>query len=346
MTRRKPIVSVCIPTYNRPEFLRQAMESVFAQSFSDYELIISDNASEDSTAAVISSFKDCRIKHIRNAKNIGIVNNFNNCLAVANGQYITIFHDDDLMLPDNLSLKVRALDFNERVGMVHSNFNIIDEKGSITKENANLSGVQTKDFIETGSNFLRRSLLGTNSVIMSSVFIRKECFTKLGGFSNKVLYTSDFEYWMRISTQYDIFFLATPLIHYRIYQYGWTSSQYATIISGVWFNNLKGLQEEYTARQIILRKSKFMLDDWKNINRMVRKRMIDSVNLLIEKTYLNNGEKGKALKSVIQVWWEFPDLMFEISTATLIVKVLLGLKITRVLKGLVMTARYHKRRNY
>jgi glycosyltransferase involved in cell wall biosynthesis len=337
----RPKVSVCIPTYNRPDYLRQSIESVLAQTFSDYELIISDNASGDPTTAVISSFKDRRIIHIRKEKNIGPIDNFNSCLAAAKGKYITIFHDDDHMLPDNLALKVEALDRNERAGMVHSNFHIIDEKGSITQRSAHFYGSQ--DFLETGTSFLRQSFLGYNPVNPPSVVIRKECFDRLGGFSKKVNFTTDCEYWMRISMHYDIIYLAKPLIEYRMFHAdGWTSSQYYTMIDGYTVSNLKGLAEEYIARKIILQQTKHIFSDWKNINRLIRKRMINSVNLLIDKQHLPYGEKGKALKSIIRVCKDFPHFVFDISMIRLIIKVLLGLRTTRVLKRLIRTSPENK----
>jgi len=333
-----PKVSVCIPTYNRPEYLKQAIESVLAQTFNDYELIISDNASADTTTAVISSFRDCRIIHIRKEKNVGLVDNWNSCLAAAKGQYITIFHDDDHMLPNNLALKVEALDRNERAGMVHSNFHIMDENGSITKRNAHF--IKSQDFIEPGTSFLRQSFLGYNPVNPPSAVIRKECYDKLGGFSNKVHFTTDCEYWMRISIHYDIIYLAKPLIEYRMFHNdGWTSSRYYTVIDGDTFSNLNGLTEEYTAKKIILPQTKHILSDWKNINRLVRKRMINSVNFLIDKQYLRYGEKGKALKSIIRVCKDFPYLLLDISMARLIMRALIGLRVTGVLKRLLMPPR-------
>ena len=338
VSAKTPKVSVCIPTYNRPDFLKQAIESVLAQTFSDYELIISDNASGDATTAVIRSFKDSRIIHIRKEKNIGLVDNFNSCLAAAKGQYITIFHDDDHMLPDNLSFKVEALDRNERAGMVHSNFHIMDENGYITQKNAHF--IKSQDVVETGTSFLKKSLLGFNPVNPPSAVIRKECFDKLGGFSKKVHFTTDWEYWMRISMHYDVIYLAKPLIEYRMYHNdGWTSSQYLTVIDGGMFSNLKGLQDEYTTKKIILQQTKHMLSDWKNINGSVRNRMIESVNHLVEKQYLKHGEKRKALGSIIRVCKDFPDLLFEMAMARLIIKSLLGLRLTEVLKRSLISPR-------
>lgn len=334
MNGNRPKVSVCIPTYNRPDYLRQSIESVLAQSFSDYELLISNNASEDSTAAVIDSFKDFRIVHLNKEKNIGLVENFNSCLAAAKGEFITVFHDDDLMLPDNLSLKVRALEQNARAGLVHSNFNIIDGNGSIIKKSAHF--IDSQDFVEQGLSFLRKSLLGYNPVNPPSAFIRKECFDKLGGFSSKVHFTTDWEYWMRISMHYDVIYLAKPLIEYRMYHHnGWTSSQYLTMIGDDIFSNFNGIKEEYAAKKIILQKSKYILKDWKDVNNSVRKNMINSVNRLVVKAHLNNGEKRKALEDIWKIFRIYPELMLQISTVKMIVKILIGLRKTDLLKNLI-----------
>jgi glycosyltransferase involved in cell wall biosynthesis len=333
-----PKVSVCIPTYNRPEFLRQSIESVLMQTFSDYELIISDNASEESTTDIIRSFKDSRINYIRKQKNIGPIDNFNSCLAAAKGEYITIFHDDDIMLPDNLAFKVEALDHNERGGMVHSNFHIIDKNGAITQKNAHF--IESHDFVETGSSFLRKSLLGFNPVNPPSAVIRKECFDKLGGFSKKVNFTTDWEYWMRIAMHYNIIYLAKPLIKYRMYHLdGWASSQYFAVIDGGMYSNLKGLQDEYATKKIILKQTRHILNDWRIINKSVRNRMIESVNHLIERNYLRQGEKRKALGSIIRVCKKNPDLLLEISMARLIIKSMLGLRLTEIVKRSMISPR-------
>lgn len=336
MNHNKPKVSVCIPTYNRTDFLRQSIESVLAQSFTDFELIISDNASQDSTVAIIHSFGDPRIVYQRHEKNIGLVNNWNSCLTAARGEYITIFHDDDLMLPDNLTLKVNALDLNENVGLVHSNFHIMDGNGSITKESAHFIGPQ--DFMEASPTFLRNSLLGFNRVNPPSAFIRKECFSKLGGFNSGLHFTPDFEYWMRISLHYDVLYLGKPLIAYRMHHsVGWTSSEYFTVIEGMEgrYTNVKGLSEEYSARRIILQQTKRILSDWKNTDRQARKHMIDSLNFFVEKSYIDRGKRGTALRSILQVCQTFPDLLLDASMAKLIVKALVGRRMMGTLKGLL-----------
>ncbi len=333
--KRDPKVSVCIPTYNRASLLRETIQSVLSQTFEEFELIVSDNASNDSTEDVVNSFKDNRIQYIKNERNIGLVGNFNQCLALAKGEYVTVFHDDDLMLPDNLVVKVRALDLNPGVGFVHSKVHIIDECGAILHYNTSLDNLQTGDSIESGRDFLRRSLLSDNLVYPTSVLIRKECYLKLGGFSDKVHFTTDFEYWMRISTNYDVMFLAKPLIKYRMFhQTEWTTSPYIAVVEGGAILNLKGIEEVYKAKRLVLNYSKYILKDWEMIRKVARRKTSDLMKNLIEKKHLDQGDRRKAIESILHMFKAFPGLLYEKPTAKLLIKIFLGHQTTRVLKSL------------
>ncbi|TLY35205.1 MAG: glycosyltransferase family 2 protein, partial [Nitrospirae bacterium] len=104
-----PTMSVCIPTRNRMEMLREAIESVLVQTFDDFELIISDNASTDRTEDVVGAFHDGRIRYVKLERDVGAIGNFNHCLGMARGRYVCILNDDDWMLPENLLQKARAL---------------------------------------------------------------------------------------------------------------------------------------------------------------------------------------------------------------------------------------------
>ena len=88
MAPDSPIVSVCIPTYNRAPLLAQAIQSVLGQTLQDFELLISDNASTDDTEAVVRSFDDPRIRYVRNEINLGGRANYDRCLQLASGSRV------------------------------------------------------------------------------------------------------------------------------------------------------------------------------------------------------------------------------------------------------------------
>lgn len=223
-----PIVTVCIPTYNRASLLKETIESVLLQTFHDFTLLIVDNASEDATEAVVGSFDDSRINYVRNAQNIGLRGNWNRCLTLARGQYISILPDDDLMMPENLEAKIGVLNSHAQVGLVHSKFHAIDGAGKIIRYNTNWGHGPDResDAIESGQDVLKEMLLTCNLINVPTIIFRRACYEKLGGFTDRLSLTLDWEYWMRIAVYYDIAFLASPLIKWRIHS-GSATSQHA-----------------------------------------------------------------------------------------------------------------------
>lgn len=136
----QPRVSVCIATYNRKDYLRQAIASVLKQSFSAFELIICDDGSTDGTAEYIESLDDARLRYIRHTENIGKSNNMRSGFAAAKGRYFIKFDDDDRLTPDYLERTVAVLDDQPSVDFVSTGHWVIDAAGrrdlAVTEENA------------------------------------------------------------------------------------------------------------------------------------------------------------------------------------------------------------------
>lgn len=132
MTERIPIVSIGLPVYNGERYLRLSIESIIAQSFSDFELIISDNASTDKTAEIYREFarKDPRIKCYRNEENLGAAANFNRVFNLARGKYFRWATADDLVAPDSLEHCVEVLDRQSEVVLSYAKTLLIDEFGN------------------------------------------------------------------------------------------------------------------------------------------------------------------------------------------------------------------------
>lgn len=220
MPNRSPLVSVCIPTFNRAGMLRESVASVLGQDFEDLELIISDNASADDTESVVRSFNNDRILYVKNSQNVGPRGNMNRCLRLSRGKYIAFLPDDDMMMPDNLGKKVAFLEANPEVGLVHSRYHLVDRSGRIVKTNTNWGHgpVRTLDSIED-----RRELLACiyNRINLPTVLFRKACHEKLGEFTSgcagELGLAFDYEYWMRIALCYKVAYLAKALVKWRIH---------------------------------------------------------------------------------------------------------------------------------
>src|SRR5690242_9782613 len=126
-----PRVTVALPTYNRSALLREALDSVLAQTFTDFVVVVSDNASTDETPDVVASYGDPRIVYRRQGRNIGWIANFNSALSGAETDYGIFLSDDDLLRPDLLARAVEVLDAHPGVGIFHSAFDIIDASGTV-----------------------------------------------------------------------------------------------------------------------------------------------------------------------------------------------------------------------
>jgi glycosyltransferase involved in cell wall biosynthesis len=111
MTEDTPLITVGVPTFNRAKYLREALESLLAQSYRNLEIIVGDNDSKDDTAEVCREYaaKDPRVKVIRHPRNIGMVANHNCILEQARGKYFVWACDDDLWLPDFIKVMSQLL---------------------------------------------------------------------------------------------------------------------------------------------------------------------------------------------------------------------------------------------
>lgn len=119
-------ISICIPTYNRVNLLLSAIESVLNQTYTDFELIICDDGSTDSTPTIMSEFNDFNIHYIRHSQNIGKSNNMRSGFAAAQGEYFIKFDDDDRLVPDFLARTSAILDKSPNIDFVSTDHWIID----------------------------------------------------------------------------------------------------------------------------------------------------------------------------------------------------------------------------
>jgi len=122
-------VSICIPTYNRSDYLQYAVNSVLGQTYQNFELIICDDGSTDNTPEVVNSWDDSRLRYLRHPQNIGRSRNMRSGFEAAVGDYFIKFDDDDALTPEFLAKTVAVLDNNPEVDFVCSDHWIINGKG-------------------------------------------------------------------------------------------------------------------------------------------------------------------------------------------------------------------------
>ena len=127
------LVSIILLTYNRPNYLKEAIFGILTQNYKYFELIILDNGSSEETNELINSFTDKRISYIRNENNSKDFINFAFTLPLL--KYFIITHDDDIMEPDFILKEVEILEKNDEVVLVGTNTILIDNQSKTTKQN-------------------------------------------------------------------------------------------------------------------------------------------------------------------------------------------------------------------
>jgi glycosyltransferase involved in cell wall biosynthesis len=189
---------------------------VLAQTFKDFALVLIDDLSSDETWRIAEEYarRDSRVSAVRNSKRLGLVGNFNRCIDVAQGRYVAVWHQDDVMTPQNIEKKVALLESHPQVGFVHSNVLMIDDEGHVLSEHWEVDS--RRDYVAAGREFFLKMVEpGKNYVCCPSVLARRECYEKLGNFRSELYFTCDWEMWMRLSLYYDVGCLGAPLIHFR-----------------------------------------------------------------------------------------------------------------------------------
>jgi glycosyltransferase involved in cell wall biosynthesis len=127
----EPLVSVIIPTYNRPQYLEQAISSAFKQTYQNIEIIVSDNFSPEDPQNLVASFGDSRIKFWRHTENVGMLTNQMNAFKMAQGKYVASLHDDDIWNQDFLAKLIPPLEENSNLILAFCDQYIIDAQGQI-----------------------------------------------------------------------------------------------------------------------------------------------------------------------------------------------------------------------
>jgi glycosyltransferase involved in cell wall biosynthesis len=258
-TGEAPLLSVCIPVYNGARYLEESLNSVLGQDFAAYELVVVDDRSTDDSVAVIARCKDQRLRTYCNEQRLGLVGNWNRCLELSRGRYVTLFHQDDVMQPHNLKHKVELLECHLKVSMVYSDVKIIGADGRVQMDHWPKSIAPNSDMVASGMDFFVKLISGYNLMCCSSVVCRKECFVQLGTFDPRLSFTADWEMWLRIALYFDVAYLQEPLVHYRLHD---SNETYR-------FKGIHELEEEFRAKRIALDREPERIPNYRALRRRV-----------------------------------------------------------------------------
>jgi glycosyltransferase involved in cell wall biosynthesis len=210
------IISICIPTYNNEEYIAKTIRSVFNQTYQDFEIIISDDASTDRTIEIVQSFNDSRIKIFNHEVNEGLSSNWNRSIDLARGDYIKLVCGDDILYPTCIEKQMRILDNDTNLAIalvtsyshvINSIDNVIFKRKSIFHSGENNSKKVMKKCIRMGSNFIGEPMVG--------MFRRASLHDDLK-FDGSNPHMIDLDFWFKLFEKGNLYIINDYLSAFRV----------------------------------------------------------------------------------------------------------------------------------
>ncbi|MDE2028537.1 MAG: glycosyltransferase family 2 protein, partial [Candidatus Omnitrophica bacterium] len=203
----EPLVSIIIPAYNAGTLIGQTIESALGQTYKSTEIILVNDGSTDNTRHFIEQYTSKGVMCIHK-ENGGPASARNRGFEASKGDYIAFLDADDIWEPEKLAKQIVCFKSNPAAGLVYTAVNIIDEHGQFVRSRLpqNLSGMVFNELFQK------------NHIAASSVMVRRECFTRVGGFDEdpEMISVEDYDLWLRMSALYEVAYINEPLIKYRL----------------------------------------------------------------------------------------------------------------------------------
>jgi hypothetical protein len=212
-----PRVSVIIPSFNHERFLTRAIESAFAQTYQDFEIVITDDASTDGSVDVLSTYArtDPRIRLFLNRFNYE-THATNHCIEQSSGEYIAVLSSDDEFFPTKLEKQVDFLDRHPEVAAVFTQVRVIDEQGRDFPEPSSFYCTIFQQPNRSRYEWLRHFFFNGNCLCHPSVLIRRSVYDTLGLYNPLMGALDDLDMWVRVCLHHEIHILPSPLVNFRV----------------------------------------------------------------------------------------------------------------------------------
>ena len=203
------MISVVIPSYNRQDYILEALESVFVQSYSNVEIIVVDDGSDDQTIEMLNPLAKAKRLSLLDLKHVGVSAARNRGVEKAQGKYIAFLDSDDLFHPEKLTKQMLLFERKPHLGFVHSNFAKFDDHGKDLgiRDMSKLRGQAYPWILQEWSALIPPSTL----------LIPKEIFKEVGGFDESIAWGEDVDLYFRVASHYEIDMVPETLTRIRVH---------------------------------------------------------------------------------------------------------------------------------
>lgn len=211
----RPAITVAIPTMNGSRHLAETLRSVLRQEGVAFDVLISDDRSDDSTLNDAREFAGDRVRLVVNSERLGLAGNWNQCVALSRTPFVAVVHQDDLLRPGHLATHVEAFAVDESVGLVASGAGVVDETGEAVPESVvGRGGLGPVDRTFGPGEALPLFTAG-NPLRCSAVSMRCAAHADAGGFDPALRYVVDWEFWSRVVLRWSLAWRAAVTVDVR-----------------------------------------------------------------------------------------------------------------------------------
>jgi len=218
----KPLISVVIPAYNKADLIRETIESVIAQTYSNFEIIFVDDGSTDNTSEIVKSIKDNRLKYYYQTNSGLPAKPRNKGVELSNGEYIAFLDHDDLWIKNKLEKQIAVIKKDSKIALVSTNaIFILNDKKTNTPLIKKLKSGYFND----------RDFLPEIKVIQSTVLMKRSVFVSMGGFKEDIDLKAreDYDLWLRMYPKYSCYYIEECLAYYRKYDSSTSGNELAYV---------------------------------------------------------------------------------------------------------------------
>jgi glycosyltransferase involved in cell wall biosynthesis len=227
----QPLVSICMPVFNAERWVGAALDSALRQTYTEFELIVADNASTDGTLEIVRSFDDSRVRIQTATRTLGAVANHNRAIRLSSGAFVKFLHGDDLLLPDCVEAMVSLALEDDAIGLVFAPRNVLSEEGSDASWAERFARPHERferlERINDGRDLFRQLLAaGFDENWIgepSAVLLRRSTLARVALFNERLFQIADLELWARIAYDHRLGFIDRVLSVYRHHELSGTA---------------------------------------------------------------------------------------------------------------------------